>query len=184
SKPSLVYLTVNHQNEALLRGSELEYVFFYKNVSAEQLRDLVLQITLPGELRFLATSSGYYNNETRTVVVNIPSLQPQEEGSVAVRVAVDNTSEVGKVIAVTGNLAYTVVSSGSQEEVFAYSRNTIDGGQVLAGAVAFAGILPGTLIGWVLLLLAILLIILIIRMMLAATERRNTPVANSPETHY
>ncbi|MBP6866242.1 MAG: fibronectin type III domain-containing protein [Candidatus Pacebacteria bacterium] len=189
SKPSLVYLTVNHQNESLLLGSELEYVFFYKNVSAEQLRDLVLQITLPGELRFLATSNGYYNKETRTVVVNIPALQPQEEGSVAVRVAVDNASEIGKVVAVTGNLAYTVVSSASQEEVFAYSRNTINGGQVLAGAVGFAGVLPGTLIGWILLILVILLIILLIRMLLAATERRGKDTQTSTtnthtETHY
>ncbi len=188
SKPSLVYLTVNHQNEALLRGSELEYVFFYKNVSAEQLRDLVLQITLPGELKFAATSHGYYNKETRTVVVNIPTLAPQEEGSVAVRVVVENTAEVGKIVAVTGNLAYTVVSSGSQEEVFAYSRNSIEGGQVLAGAVALSGVLPGTLIGWVLLILAILLIILIVRMILAATERRNrneVPLtSNPPQTHY
>ena len=189
SKPSLVYLTVNHNNEALLRGSELEYVFFYKNVSAEQLRDLVLQITLPGELKFLATSHGYYNNETRTVVVNIPTLAPQEEGSVAVRVAVDNTSEIGKVVAVTGNLAYTVVSSNSQEEVFAYSRNTIEGGQVLAGAVGFASVLPGTLIGWVLLILFILLIILLIRMLLAATEKRSKETQTSTtnthtETHY
>ncbi len=184
SKPSLVYLTVNHNNEAVIRGSEVEYVFFYKNVSAEQLRDLVLQIVLPGEFRFVAASNGAYNAETRTLVVNIPTLMPQEEGSVAVRVAVDTTAEVGKTVAITGNLAYTVVSSGSQEEVFAYSRNVIDGGSVLGATALFTGFFPATLIGWVLLILAILLLVWIFRMLLAAFDRkeRNTP-AHSNE-HY
>ncbi len=184
SKPSLVYLTVNHNNEGVTRGSEVEYVFFYKNVSAEQLRDLVLQIVLPGEFRFVAASNGAYNAETRTLVVNIPTLMPQEEGSVAVRVAVDTTAEVGKTVAITGNLAYTVVSSGSQEEVFAYSRNVIDGGSVLGATALFTGFFPATLIGWVLLILAILLLVWIFRMLLAAFDRkeRNTP-AHSNE-HY
>ncbi len=170
SKASLVYLTVDHNNEAVSAGSEVEYTFFYKNVSAENLRDIVLQVMLPGEFEYVGATLGDYNAETKTLVANIPSLYPGEEGAVTVRVLV-NSKETGTVIAITGNLAYTVVSNGSQEEVFAYSRNTIAGavaGIGLTGAAIFgSGFLPNTLIGWIIIILIILAVALLIRTMYA-----------------
>lgn len=178
SKPSLVFLTINRDNETIGIGNEIEYTVNYKNVSAELLRDLVLRVVLPKELNFVDASRGVFSEENNTLVVNIENLYPQEEGSVFFRVRVDRGSEVGKIIVTTANMVYTIASSNIQEEVFAYSKNTLaNNGNVLGAASIFGGsFFPTTLVGWLLLILIILLIVLALRM--AYYNHRNKTVIN------
>jgi hypothetical protein len=178
SKPSLVFLTINRDNETIGLGNEIEYTVNYKNVSAELLRDLVLRVVLPKELNFVDASRGVFSEENNTLVVNIENLYPQEEGSVFFRVKVARGSEVGKIIVTTANMVYTISSTNIQEEVFAYSKNTLaNNGNVLGAASIFGGsFFPTTLVGWLLLILIILLIILALRM--AYYNNRNKTVIN------
>ncbi len=178
SKPSLVFLTINRDNETIGLGNEIEYTVNYKNVSGELLRDLVLRVVLPKELSFVDSNRGVFSEENNTLVVNIENLYPQEEGSVFLKVRVDRGAEVGKIIVTTANMVYTIASSNIQEEVFAYSKNTLaNNGNVLGAASIFGGsFFPTTLVGWLLLILIILLIILAIRM--AYYNHRNKTVIN------
>jgi len=150
-----------------MRGDIVEYIVNYKNVSSRNLRDIVLQISIPKELEFMETSRGYFSTENSTVVVNIGYLNPQEEGSVRVTVRVTTDAQIGKIVVVTANLAYTIIDNNTQEEVFAYAKNTIeDRGTIQLGALAFLfgnGFLPNSILGWLLLILLIILIILAVR---------------------
>lgn len=165
TKPSLVFLNIQNNGETIVNGGMVNYVTYYKNVSGESLKDVVLTIALPKELQFLETNRGYFSAENNTVVVEIGNLFPNEEGTVVVRVGVKETAEIGKILVVTANLGYTSVSDNTQAEVFAYSKNeVILGGTQLAGASIFGGgFLPNTLLGWMLLILIIVLIILAAR---------------------
>jgi hypothetical protein len=93
-------------------------------------------------------------------------------------VKVARGSEVGKIIVTTANMVYTISSTNIQEEVFAYSKNTLaNNGNVLGAASIFGGsFFPTTLVGWLLLILIILLIILALRM--AYYNNRNKTVIN------
>ena len=157
----------------------------YKNVSSRNLRDVILRISIPKELEFIETSRGYFSTENSTVVVNIGNLDSQEEGSVNVRVRVTTDTQIGKIVVVTANLAYTIIDDNTQEEVFAYSKNTIeDRGVVQQGALAFLfgdGFLPNTLLGWLLIILLIVLLILAVRK--AYYESKTLVVSDASKKH-
>jgi hypothetical protein len=127
-----------------------------------------LQISLPKEFEFIEASRGTFSTENNSVLSNIGNLNSQEEGSVKISVRVANTTEIGKITVITANLAYTT-DTNKQEEIFAYSKNTIgETGTVVVqqGALAFLfgdNFLPNTLLGWLLLILLIVLLILAAR---------------------
>lgn len=182
SKPSLVFLNVSRDGESIQRGSIITYVVNYKNVSSKNLRDVVLRVSIPKELEFMEASRGYYSTDNGTVVVNIGNLFPQEEGSIQITVKVSSSAQIGKIMVVTANIAYTISDDGNQEEVFAYSKNTVEEGMNNLGAAALFGVdfLPTTLLGWLLLLLILILIILAIRW---AYSRPNQTVIVPPTEH-
>ena len=185
SKPSLVFLTIDRNGEVINIGEEITYNIYYKNVSTKDLRDVVLRVALPKELSFVSASRGYWSEENNTVVVNIGSLFPGEEGSVRVTALVTRNAEVGKITVVTANIAYTINEDGSQEEVFAYSKNNIENNGIdLRGNVLFgAGFWPDSLFGWLLLLLLILLIILVIRLIYIRMFPARTVTTNTNTGH-
>lgn len=182
TKPSSVFLSVSRNNEVVRRGGLIDYVVYYKNVSTKNLKDVVLTVTLPKELSFVDTTRGYFSAENNAVVVNIGTLNPGEEGSVRVNTELTGSIEAGKIIVVTAHLAYTIVADNAQEEVFAYSKNTIgEDGSNLAGTALFAGgFWPTTLIGWLLLFLLALIFVLVIKRLLSGSNR---PTMQSQEAY-
>ena len=195
ARPSLVFLDVDRDDEVIRIGEVLDYTIDYRNISKEDLYNVILQIHLPKELRFVDTSRGYFSEENNTVVVNIGDLNVGESGSVIVTAEVTADAELGKVVVVAANLAYTIVRNENQEEVFAYSKNTIDTGTVLGASAIFGnGFWPNSLLGWLLLLLLILLIILAARAGYNNTrpqkvvnnhyeDHRNPPTYTGTQTH-
>ncbi len=169
SKPSLVFLSVNENRDSgIIRiGDVAEYIVNYKNVSSKNLKDVVLQIYIPKELEFIEASRGYFSPENSTVVVNIGGLDAQEEGSVSVATKVTTDAVVDKIVVVTANLAYTIIDGNAQEEVFAYTKDTVGDERIIQqGALAFLfgnSFLPNTLLGWLLLILVIALLIIAAR---------------------
>lgn len=191
SKPSLVFLTVDRNGEVVNIGQEITYNVYYKNVSTKDLRDVVLRVAIPKELDFVSASRGYWSEENNNVVVNIGSLYPNEEGSVRVTVLVTRNAEIGKITVVTANIAYTINEDGSQEEVFAYSKNNVENNGInLTGNVLFgAGFWPTSLFGWLILFLLILIILLVIRLIYgrmfpARTVTTNAQTGNTTTTFH
>ncbi len=167
SKSSLALLSVSRDGENITKGDTVEYVINYKNVSSKNLKNVVLQVAIPKELEFVETNRGYFSTDNGTVIANIGGLNSQEEGSVSIRIKVTTDAQTGKIVVITANLAYTRTDNNTQEEVFAYAKNTVqDSGAVQQGALAFLfgnGFLPTTLIGWLLLILLLTLVVLAVK---------------------
>ncbi len=179
SKPSLVFLNVSNNGVSLNRLGTIDYFVSYKNVSGENLRDVVLSVLFPKEMEFVSTSAGYFSAENNTVVVNIGELFPQQEGSVRISVRILETAEINKTLVVTAHLAYTIVSNNTQEEVFAYEKDDLlNAGTAVTGTALFgAGFWPNTLIGWLILLLILILIIFAIRGALGGSRQKSPSFA-------
>jgi hypothetical protein len=75
-------------------------------------------------------------------------------------------AQLNKTVAVTGYLNYTEGISSAQNQVTGYTLLTINSQCDLtvigsgAGAVGLAGILPSTLLQWILVILAIIVIVI------------------------
>ena len=183
SKPSLVFLGVNCNNQVLRPGDVFECVVNWKNVSNKNLSDVLLRVGFPKELTFLQASRGYFSEIDNAVIVEIVNLAPGEEVSMVFTTRVRTDAQLGKVVIVAGSLVYSYTGDNgafAQEEVFAYSNHTIQGGLQLQGAAVLgASYLPSSLLGWLLLLLIILLIILLARM--AYNSTRPHTVIVTPE---
>jgi len=160
--PELVWLSIEANNESLYHGQGVDFLVRYKNVTEENLKDVVIQVMLPRELSFMSTTRGYFSEVNHAIVVDIGSLTPEQEGSFSIDAMVNNDAETGKIIVTAASLVYTTVDDDTQQDVFAYAKNTISENRVnLGGTALFSGsFLPNTLIGWILLLLILLLIFL------------------------
>lgn len=166
SQQSLMGLSIDRNGSCDQRGDTLEFIVTYKNTSNKVLRDVVLSVILPGELDFIDASRGAYSDTDRTVVNPIGIVNPGEEGIMKVRAQVSRDAQIGKTIVITADLVDTDATTGAQEEVVAYSLNTIcSNGGVLGAATFFGGdgFFPTTLCGWLLIVLIILALLLLIR---------------------
>ena len=183
SNPSLIFLTISGDNAAITEGTRVSYVINYKNVSGENLKDVVLRVLVPEQLKFFSTSLGDYSSDTNMVIANIGNLYAQQEGSVIITTDVLKDTTLENTVVITANAVYTRNSNNSQEEVFAYSRNTINktnNGQNLTGAAIFGtDFLPSSLTGWLLLILVILLIILGIKIAYERSKPKLVDVNNN-----
>jgi hypothetical protein len=165
SKSSLVSLSISGDGQTITRGSTVQYVVDYKNISSQNLQDVIIQIYIPKELQFVNSSMGDFSPDDNTLVADIGNLNPQQEGNINITTNVTPDAQIGKIIVVSANAEYTIASNNTQQEVFAYAKNTIEdgGGTIQQGALAFIfgnGFFPSTLIGWLLLILLISLLIL------------------------
>lgn len=182
SRPSLIFLTISGNNEISGIGGTKQYIVNYKNVSGEYLGNVVVTVSMPNELQFVQTTRGDYSQLNNTVVANIGNLAPQEEGSIMVEARTVATAEIGKIIVVTAHAVYTILRENAQEEVFAYSKNTIGnnvGGSIAGAAIFGGGFLPDTLAGWLLMLLIILLVVLAAKMAYNSTRPKTIVVGPS-----
>ena len=163
-----VVLNINRNGETINKGDTIEYIINYKNNSAKNLKDVVLQISIPKELEFIEASRGTFSADSNIVIANIDSLKSKEESNVRIRVKVATDTVINKLVVIKADLVYTTVGNSTQEEIFAYTKNTIEDGGVTVqqGALALlagGNFLPNTLLGWLLIGLLMLLIFLAVR---------------------
>ncbi len=165
AKPSLVFLSISTGGQLIYKRDTVSYTIYYKNVSSENLSNVLLRVSLPKELEWRSTSLGIYSTENNMVIANIGNLAPQQEGSIQVTALVSDKAVTGKNVVVTADLAYTIERTKEQQEVFAYLENMVGerGASLGAAAIFGTGFLPGTLLGWLLLVLLILLLVAAIR---------------------
>ncbi|MDQ3075521.1 MAG: hypothetical protein M3Q34_00095 [bacterium] len=172
SKPSLVFLDTNCNNQIVQRGDTIQCTITWKNAtSTTNLTGVLLRVGFPKELDFLQSTTGVFSSVDNAVIVDIGNLAPGQEGSMTFTTKVRMDAEFKKIV-IASQAVYSYMGDKGdlkQEEVFSYSEHTIVDN--LTGSIAGATILSGTngfmpssLAGWLLLLLLILLILLAIKM--------------------
>ncbi|MGD9581040.1 MAG: hypothetical protein AB7V50_06685 [Vampirovibrionia bacterium] len=172
-------LKIENRYEAIGRGDTIEYTVTYKNIGKSTLRNPILQVITPEGITIRNASRGTYQEDTRTLTVELDDLTAGEEGVMYVQGYVTSIQEGYAKIVTTALLVYTN-TNGSQENAIAYVLNIPKNfnGNALGASAFFSGLFGGSncslgLIGWLLLIIVILLIILIIRRYFF-TPRNNT----------
>lgn len=127
--PIIVRQLINGAEEYFAeKGEELEYTIKFKNVSAGELRGLVINSVLGGEVDFgsVEVDNGSYNKETNKIIwsgFNVPKLAsfaPKEEGEVSFKVKVKDYIEIKKPneknFIIKNAVAISSFNAGSESE--------------------------------------------------------------------
>lgn len=159
-------LDINNDQDDISRGETVTYEVQWENISTDvTLKDLVLEVTLPKELRISDSSRGDIDQSANAVYVNIDQLDPREDGRMTVTARVNGSLSAGAPVVGRAILAFkNPTLDGAQENAIAYDSDRFIANSNVLGASAFgAGFLPGTLAGWLIIALIIILIILAAR---------------------
>lgn len=167
---SPIMLKIEDKYETIGVGDVIDYTVTYKNIGRSLLTHPMVQVIVPKGIVITNASSGTYNNDSHTLSVPLQDLKAGDSGVVYLQARVDSLV-IGAAQVVTNALLVYTAPNNSQENAMAYVLNTPKSVVTTEtattnnlGAAAFlAGILPGTLIGWLLLIILILLIILLTR---------------------
>ena len=149
----------------------VSYRLSYKNLSDSRLTGVVIKVTIPQEISFLASSVGNYDEATHMLTLNQDSIDPYTEGVIEWTGRVIKEAPVGKSIVTTSYVVYSVPGTNVQDEVTAYVVGSIvptsnlsnadTGTKKVIGIGNDRSFLPNNLIEW-LALIAILFIIFIL----------------------
>lgn len=177
TKTSAIILSISSDRDNVSRGDRVIFTVNYRNTkTSEDLHDVAVRVVLPGELSYVDSSRGYYNDKDRTLTVDLKTLEAGEAGSFTVETRVDNTIESGKVVVVSVDMVYTR-ENNTQEEAIAY---VLLNGEYYQSSGALAPIfgssfLPNTLLGWLLLILIILGLGILSRYVVGTYRASNVP---------
>jgi uncharacterized repeat protein (TIGR01451 family) len=188
---SPVMLKIENRYEAISKGDTIEYTVTYKNIGKSILRNPILQVIVPGSVTVRNTSRGTYQEDTRTLTVELDDLYPNEEGVLYIQGhVVSNVEDTAKIVS-TALLVYTNTNS-AQENAIAYVLNVpkqfFSSSNNLGASAFFGGLFGGVcggfgLIGWLLLIIIILLIILLIRKYFYLPRTNYNNGVYPPNTH-
>jgi hypothetical protein len=167
----LVSLQVEKQEGKLMANADVTYKVSYKNLSDVKLTGVLLKVMFPSEINVSSTTSGVYDEASRTVTLNLDTLGVKAEGSIVVSGKVVDSASIGKTIVVTSYSSYTVPGTTTQDEVTAYVTGSIvpvdsiskvdTGVKKVVGNSSERGFMPNNLVEW-LALIAIIFIIFIL----------------------
>lgn len=177
SQPSLFKLEVDSSYDHMCIGGEIDYTVNYQNISTQDLQNSILRITFPGELTYASSTQGDYDVTDRTLTIDLGTVRAGEQGSVTIHAQVNTVAVQGHLSVITATMVYTNPASRAQEQAIAYSLITIsnDCPVVLGASVfGFAGFLPSTLLGWLLIILVILALIVLARSLYRKNEQNKT----------
>lgn len=174
SKPSLISLSINNDNEGVCRGDFTAFTINYTNTSSENLKNVILLVVLPTELSYQDSSRGTYSEKDNTITVNVGTLAPNESGILVVKSKVVDVPQGDKALVTSARTVYTR-ENGAQEEVIAYTLEKAQCISTNVGLAFFGGdsFFPVTLIGW-LTLIVILLVLVVFSRSLYGTYGRKT----------
>lgn len=188
---SPVMLKIENRYEAISKGDTIEYTVTYKNIGKSILRNPILQVIVPGSVTVRNTSRGTYQENTRTLTVELDDLYPNEEGVLYIQGhVVSNVEDTAKIVS-TALLVYTNTNS-TQENAIAYVLNVpkqfFSSNNNLGASAFFGGLFGGVcggfgLIGWLLLIIIILLTILLIRKYFYLPRTNYNNGVYPPNTH-
>jgi len=116
-------ITVEAMENGVAAGKVANYKVTYKNVGTETLKNIVVRVVVPEGMTIYSADRGQFTKGGKTVLLTIPSLLKNEEGS----------------LMVAANVA-TNITSGTQMIVNSYANYTVPtvvkGGTALNGEVS------------------------------------------------
>lgn len=163
-KISLVSLSMSADRDQVCRGDSVGFTIEYVNVSSQTLKDVVLRIEIPSELRYRDSSRGIYSDKDKMLTIEIGTLDVGEKGEVVVRADVISNFSVDKPLVTSASLVYTN-KGGTQEDAIAYALSKFGCFNSQSGALAFfsGDFFPTTILGWLILILIIAIIVFLSR---------------------
>jgi hypothetical protein len=160
----LASLSVSADREQVCRRDSVGFTVEYANTSKQTLKDVVLRVEIPSEMRYRDSSRGIYSDKDRMLTVEIGTLEVREKGEIVVRVDVVSNFSVDKPLVTSASLVYTN-KDGGQDNVTAYALSKFGCVGYQNGALAFwsGDFFPTTILGWLILILIIVIIVLLSR---------------------
>lgn len=169
-----IRLTIDNGRDTVARGDELVYEVNWENISNVDLRDLVLEVSIPEALQIISAGKGQIDKKANTIYVNIDELRANERDDMDVRVIVRGPLQSNESVTARAIIAFENPEIRSQENAIAYDSDSYIANQNVLGASIFGlDFLPGTLAGWLFIILLIVLLILLIRYATGRMEQRN-----------
>jgi uncharacterized repeat protein (TIGR01451 family) len=156
-------------------GQEIEYTINYKNDSDKNLENAVVTVQLPDAVEFLASDVGILG-ENNTVVLNLGTLAPSQEGTMKIVGKVTEKATDLGVLVTTGIMSYTPAGSTFQRDEIAYVTNKINPTSDLGAASIWGNgsFLPSTILGWLAVILVVLGFIIVGKNLYAAYAYRRS----------
>jgi uncharacterized repeat protein (TIGR01451 family) len=153
-------LTITGEDDTVSKGDPETYTVTWRNLSNQDLTNVVLRVIVPQSLSFESADDGTYSKPDGIHTILIGNLDAGEEGEMNLVLKGANTLKANDLVVTTANIVYTDEYS-VQGDALAYTtqRATL-GTSVLGASVGTIGGVSLAVIGW--LILIILLIILVI----------------------
>ena len=170
---SLVMLTIDGGRESIASGERRGYNVVWKNISNQNLTNIVLRVLFPASMDFEMASRGSFKNEDKTLTLDIGTLNANEGGELFIIAHTKTGLPEQEMVVVIANLVYTD-KSNTQNDALAYATHRVENNANFLGAGAFfSEVFPlSNIFGWLLLLILILIIILLTRYLYQQREIR------------
>lgn len=185
----MVRLSIDNARTTMTRGEQVMYTVIWENVSNVVLNNLVLEVTMPKELKIMTTSRGDIDHSTNAVYLNIVRLDPQEEGQMFITANLSGNLQAGDPIVARAIMAFeNSLLNGATDSAVEYDAdNYIIGSNTgLAASIFGIGFLPSNLIGWLIIFLIIFLIVIAARhyVRTGRDDRDGTTTSSTSYTTY
>lgn len=185
----MVRLSIDNARTTMTRGEQVMYTVIWENVSNVVLNNLVLEVTMPKELKIMTTSRGDIDHSTNAVYLNIVRLDPQEEGQMFITANLNGNLQAGDPIVARAIMAFenSLLNNATDSAVEYDADNYIIGNTTgLAASIFGIGFLPSNLIGWLIIFLIIFLIVIAARhyVRTGRDDRDGTTTSSTSYTTY
>jgi len=156
---SLVALTPSVNNPEPGHGDEITYTVVYRNDGPTDIKNVMLRITLPAEVDYVASNREPFFAGQNALEYNLGTVNALSQGTISVKVRVKDTVKTGTDLVFNALMNY-FDSKNKQQQINVYlTVTTVDGngGQFLASLIGLFGYLFNS---WLFNLLLIILILL------------------------
>lgn len=175
------FLTIETGDTVSCPGDKTTYIIRYKNPSGVAFTNTLLSVAIPAGFSVKSTSAGTYNENSKTVLVQVGTLSPSESGIVYIAGVPTNDALDTGVLTPRADLSYN--ASGAQKVQTVYAQQSTEGCEKsfdLAGLAFGSGnFFPTSLLGWIIIALIIFAIVYVIRFI----ARRNKAAAGGGHGH-
>ena len=169
-------------------GDEIIYTVSYQNIGNASITGLSLQINLPLEVDYLSSNPNNPVMSGNSLTFNLGTLRANGQGTVTIRTRVRENIPTGTNLNFPATLSYINPAGESQSvsaNVTAQVWNEKEGTFSTLGANVFwAGFVPGTLLGWLLLIVIIFVLILLGKYIFAddTFRKRTVTTIDNPQS--
>ena len=154
----LIKLFIDDNRDVVANGEISTYEVNWENVSSYELEDIEIEVTLPNEADFLATTRGRYNEDNHTVFIEIDDLDPEDDNDAHITVRINDRGTENLIVASAVGVFEHPETTARESAIDFDSTDRYNTANNLGASVFGAGFFPGTLLGWLILLLVLFLV--------------------------